>query len=256
LHKPNFVLYRKYIQAFGASSITVLRKIHFNPLQKQTKIISIKLPDYLAPVYIRTGTSDRHVFTQIFVEKEYEFASSNVNPKIIVDGGANVGFSSVYFAHAYPQAKIFAVEPEKSNFRMLVQNTRAYKRIVPIHAALWNRSCELCIKNEESRKSAVQVSQKKEGTNERVRGLTIEELMKSTKSDHIDILKLDVEGSEKELFECNYESWLNKVNMIVMEVHDRFKEGCSDAFFEATGHYSFGAPKKRGDTLVLKKSCN
>jgi FkbM family methyltransferase len=188
------------------------------------------------------------------VEKEYEFASSSVNPEIIVDGGANVGFSSLYFAHKYPKAKIFAVEPEESNFRMLVQNTCAYKRIVPIHAALWNRSCDLYIKNEKSKKSAVKVNQKKEGINERVRGLTIEELMKNTQSDHIDILKLDIEGSEKELFECNYESWLNKVNMIIMEVHDRFKEGCSEAFFKAICHYTFESPKNRGDTLFLKKS--
>jgi FkbM family methyltransferase len=253
LHKPNLGLYRRYIQAFGLSGITVLRKIHFNPLQKQTKIISINLPGYLAPVYIRTGTSDRHIFTQIFVEKEYEFTSPDIHPKIIIDGGANVGFSSIYFAHEYPQAKIFAVEPEKSNFRMLVKNTRAYKRIIPVHAALWNRNCELYLRNEKSRKSAVQVNQKKEGTNERISGLTIEDLMKNAKTDHIDILKLDVEGSEKELFGCNFESWLNKVDMIAMELHDRFKEGCSDAFFEAIGHYSFGAPKKRGEILFLKR---
>lgn len=122
LHKPNFALYRKYVRAFGIKGVPILRKIHFDPVQKQTEIVSINLLDYLGPIYIRTGISDRDIFTQIFVYKEDESTSSSVNPEIIVDEGANIRFSRFYFEHTYPQAKIFAVEPEEFNFRMLVQN--------------------------------------------------------------------------------------------------------------------------------------
>ncbi len=51
------------------------------------------------------------------------------SPETIVDAGANIGVTSIYFANRYPGAKIFAVEAEASNFAMLVKNTQAYPSI-------------------------------------------------------------------------------------------------------------------------------
>ena len=45
----------------------------------------------------------------------------------------------------------------------------------------------------------------------------------------IDILKLDIEGAELEVFETS-ESWIGKVGMLAVETHDRFRPGCSKAF--------------------------
>lgn len=255
VHKPNIKLYRRYIQAFGIKGPLIQLKTYFSHYWKRATTISIKIPNYQEPVYLRTGTSDSEIFTQIFVENDYEFTFNNFEPKIIIDGGANVGFASVFFANAYPQAKIFAVEPEKSNFQMLAQNTRAYKQVVAINAAIWHTNCDLYIDNKINKKSAIQVNQRQQDTNEKVNGLTIEELMKTySKSDNIDILKLDIEGSEKELFESNCESWLSKVDTIIMEVHDAFKEGCLDAVLEATKKYNFQVIKKVGGTILLKKN--
>jgi FkbM family methyltransferase len=49
--------------------------------------------------------------------------------KVIVDIGANVGYSALYFAHLYKNAKIFAIEPEKNNFSQLQKNCQHEKRI-------------------------------------------------------------------------------------------------------------------------------
>jgi hypothetical protein len=49
----------------------------------------------------------------------------------------------------------------------------------------------------------------------------------------IDVLKLDIESSEKELFSQNFEPWLAKTKMIIIELHDSMKAGCAKQFFEA-----------------------
>ena len=52
------------------------------------------------------------VFKAIFIRRNYRFPV-DINPKLIIDGGAYVGYSSIYFSLKYPQAKIIAVEPKR-----------------------------------------------------------------------------------------------------------------------------------------------
>jgi hypothetical protein len=66
-----------------------------------------------------------------------------------------------------------------------------------------------------------------------VPSVTIGDILRESGFDHIDILKLDIEGAEKELFREGWEEWLPKVRMIVIELHDRFVPGCSQSFYSA-----------------------
>jgi len=52
---------------------------------------------------------------------------------------------SIYFTHRYPEAKIIAIEPEASNFAVLLKNVQPYPKIIPIHAALWNQDGEISV---------------------------------------------------------------------------------------------------------------
>ena len=58
-------------------------------------------------------------------------------PRVVVDAGANIGLSTVFFANKFPQAKIVAIEPEPSNFAMLRDNVAPYPNVTPVQAALW-----------------------------------------------------------------------------------------------------------------------
>lgn len=58
------------------------------------------------------------------------------SPRVIVDAGANIGLTSVFYSNKYPRAKIFAIEPEPSNFELLKKNTASYTNVVRIQAAL------------------------------------------------------------------------------------------------------------------------
>jgi len=73
-------------------------------------------------------------FEKIFLDREYDLSFLNLDPKVIIDGGSNVGYASVFFANRYPDARIISVEPEASNFRLLVKNTRSYPNVTRIRA--------------------------------------------------------------------------------------------------------------------------
>lgn len=169
-------------------------------------------------------------YAGILLGGEYAF-DLPFSPKTIVDAGANIGMASIYFTHRYPGAKIIAIEAEASNFEVLVRNVLPYPAITPVHAALWNRDGEICVSEPDPATGAFG----KWGfvTHEgcsgvKVRAITMQTLMKEMQMHSVDLLKIDIEGAEKEVFEaCD---WLDgRFRCLMIELHERFKPGCSEA---------------------------
>ena len=95
------------------------------------------VPNSSRGVIVRLGTTDVAVFEHVFINQEYGFSLAR-SPTVVIDAGANIGLSAVYFKLKYPKATIIAVEPEPSNFKILVQNAARFPGIIPINGALWN----------------------------------------------------------------------------------------------------------------------
>ena len=212
----------------------------------------IKSYSIKSPFIIRKNTTDLAIFKQIFINKEYEFPI-NIKPKLIIDGGANVGYASLFFANKFPNAEITAIEPEESNFGILQKNTAKYKNIKPIQAGLWHKNINLKITGTEWGKCGFMTEEAGPDDNSDIKAITIDEILKQSKHDEIDILKLDIEGAEKEIFSGNCDSWLGKVNVLIIELHDRMKEGCSEAFYSAIKKYNFKETRS-GENVVLFKT--
>ncbi|MCA9967601.1 MAG: FkbM family methyltransferase [Anaerolineales bacterium] len=233
---------RQEIARLVLKSINTLGPLHGLRVSAQLLLsgggeTAVSLPGYQFPIQVRTNTSDVATFGQIFVNKEYECPVEN--PRVIIDLGANVGYASIFFANKYPQAKIISVEPEASNFEVLVRNTRQYPNITPVQAAIWSRKAALSIINPGDEKWLFQVAEAS-NDEEGINAITMQELLEMHgMPDHIDILKIDIESAEKELFEANYEYWLDRTNMLVIELHDGLLPGCSRSFYRALCHYDF-----------------
>jgi hypothetical protein len=69
--------------------------------------------------------------------------------------------------------------------------------------------------------------------------------------DAIDILKIDIEGAEKEVFE-NSDLWMRKTNVIIIELHERLKDGCCRVFYNKTN--DFDREWSQGDSIFLVKN--
>ena len=198
------------------------------------------------PVHVRVRTTDQEVYPEILLQGFYAF-DLPFCPKTIVDAGANIGMASIYFAHRYPEAKIVAVEAEAANFALLAKNVRPYPLITPIHAALWNRDGEISVGQPDpstgARGEFAFVT--REGPGVKVRAVTMPTLMKEAQIRSIDLLKVDIEGAEKEVFEaCD---WISDIRCLMIELHDRLKPGCSEAVNSVTRGFS---KSQRGETTL------
>jgi len=195
-------------------------------------------------IYLRPKTSDIPAFTQVFVSGGYDVEYPMKDPKFIVDAGANVGYSSLFFTNRFPNAQILAIEPENSNCDILSLNTLAYNNIQFCRRALWNIKTVVEIENpnadkwktrvSKSTKSIDPISKTEVNSTLIVPTITVNEIL-TQYNDYIDIFKIDIEGAEKELFFSNYE-WIDKVGMFVIELLDWFKPGCVQAFYSALGN--------------------
>ena len=84
------------------------------------------------------------VYDQVFVGREYEFPHLPEEAKTIIDLGANIGLTSIFFALKYRDANILSVEPDNDNFMRLIANVGFFGgRVKPLKGAAWSRDVNL-----------------------------------------------------------------------------------------------------------------
>jgi FkbM family methyltransferase len=196
--------------------------------------LAVTAPETKNPVTLRMRTTDVSVYEDVLVHGQYALSLPFL-PETIVDAGANIGMASVYYANRYPRAQIVAVEAEASNFQILVRNVRSYSNILPIHAAVWHRDGQIALTAQAGTDSATSKVGffVHGGEGVPVRAITIPTLMREAHISSIDLLKMDIEGAEKEVFETA-PAWIGKVRCLAIELHDRFRPGCRAAVNSVT----------------------
>ena len=194
--------------------------------------ISMRIPAIKASLSFRGASSDISVLEDTFLRGHYGFNLAT-EPEVIVDAGAHIGFVSVLLANRYPHCRIISIEPEAENFRLLCSNTKAYDNISAVNVALWSENTTLEILNPNDENWAYCFSSSSEGA---FTAVSMNQLMKDFKLSKIDLLKIDIEGAEKEVM-ANSQGWINAVGAVAIELHDRFRTGCSASFYEATKRF-------------------
>ncbi|HUO04952.1 MAG TPA: FkbM family methyltransferase [Candidatus Binataceae bacterium] len=245
-----FTEWIRYIRLLGvAQGIAIARQLRM-PYRILTGV-TVNVPGIAAPLVIRQGISDVRVFRQVFVARDYDLQlpADRTAIKTIIDGGANAGYSTAFFATEFPNARVIAIEPEASNFAALTANTRAYPNVSRVNAAIWGNSGVVKIANPDAEKWSMQVVPAESGP-AAIKAMTIDEILKESGQTRIDLLKLDVEGAEREIFsgEC---AWLDRVGFIAIEIHDRMKPDCSEAVYTATRRHGFERIGQRGENVIL-----
>jgi len=238
-----FGLLFKCLSAFGLRGLIIYFRL------KQSGRRSIGVPGIKHPVILRAGKADKITFREIFMRREYAIELPvSLKPEFIIDGGANIGFTSVFFANRYPGARILSVEPDAGNYQTLIENTRPYPGITPVQSALWHRRETIHVVDHGYGERGFMIEREAAGIT--LQATSIPDLMAEYKLPHIDILKMDIEGSEKEVFQEGYEQWLPRTRCLIIELHDRMKPGCSAAVFKAITRYDFSLAI-RGENLIF-----
>ena len=190
-----------------AQALTKLAQAEHGP----AKLLRFRNLDH--PIHVRPGTPDIATVVNNIVRKEYGAFAPATNPAFMIDAGAYIGDSSAYFASKYQTLKIVALEPDASNYTMARRNLAAYgERIVLLNKALG------------SAPGTVKISGAHDGaalgqTGTAVEATTVPEIMRFMGQRHIDILKMDIEGAEADVLDQTADSWLDRVGLLIIELH-------------------------------------
>ncbi len=200
------------------------------------RTIEVDVAGVGSPVALRPGTSDEPTFIEVFVHRQYDFDFGGLKPKLIIDGGANVGFASLWFKSLFPESAVVAVEPEHSNCLQYLQNLREYENTKLIEGALWPVAGTGYLVKQQGGTPlehwAFQVSDTQIEGCIQTRLITIGEIFNESGASTIDLLKLDIEGAEAELFAEGTESWLPHVQNLVIEFHELLRPGSAQRIIE------------------------
>jgi FkbM family methyltransferase len=168
-----------------------------------------------APVRFVDGASCHFIYKEVFKEEIYKFHTDSPNPYII-DAGANIGLSVIYFKQLYPQADVVAFEPDQLVFDALSQNVKAFgfQNVKLEKKALWNEDKELEFYHEGA--DAGRISHVPDKN--KVVKIQATRLTPYLHNRRVDMLKMDIEGAETTVLKDCEES-LHNVDRIFVEYH-------------------------------------
>jgi FkbM family methyltransferase len=174
---------------------------------------------YTAAVTLRALSGDIFVLHEVLTFACYRIPNWRIAPetvRTVIDAGANIGITSLYFAARYPQARIYSVEPLPENFALLEANVANEPRIKPING------CVTGVSN-----GTVQFTTDGPTWGNRignsgitVPAFTIGELCRKEDLEKVDLLKIDIEGAEKEVL-ANAD-FFDRVRNLIIELHNDY----------------------------------
>lgn len=210
---------------------------------------NVKFDFYYRP----DSDGDNGVLKQIFEEKQYEFGwlpqgkltyarhqllmKSGRTP-LVIDGGANIGASCVWFAIKFPGTAVLAVEPNKENCELIRRNC-ASRQVSLYCGAVSDKPRFLALNDPGQGDWGFRVTE--EG-DPHVACMGISDLLKLMDPEVYEpfILKLDIEGAESLVFRGTCE-WINSFTLIIVELHDWMlpNQGTSMNFIDAISRHKF-----------------
>ena len=182
---------------------------------------------------LRPNTKDKESAYQIFTLEQYAPLKGINDVKLIVDCGAYIGLASYYLATEYPEARIIALEPDKLSYEQALINISEHPNRTNVeiyNLAVWPYPGIVYLEYN-TRSWATQITEVI--NKDRVFAVTLTQIYRRYGT--IDILKMDVEGSEKYIFAENTQ-WLDYTRNIAIELHD---EQDKNVFFDTMKNYTF-----------------
>lgn len=170
---------------------------------------------------------------EIFVRENYRFQCETDSP-CIIDCGANIGLSVIYFKSQYPNATIYAFEPDPVAFKALVANieSNGFKDVFAHEEAVWKEEGQMSFQTDGSWGGHIAIDNESLGSDS-VKTRKLSGLLDK----HIDFLKIDIEGAESD---------------VIMDAKKLISSNVDKLFFE--WHSLTESPQRLGEILSFFES--
>jgi len=215
--------YKEYKKKAVINSKTIRDKFRWeNAAQKAYDIISnINKPKYNIQTTLSETNKIEHFYNEIFNEEVYSVGSCRIELNdVVLDLGGNIGLFSLY-AVEKGASEVHSFEPVTEVYNYLEKNTQEFKNIKTYKKAVGSITGKKDIKifDGDSTSNSL-VYNKKYNRVEDIEVININELLKEL--GHIDFMKMDIEGSEYEVFGAVENNLLNQVDKIIIEYHNSY----------------------------------
>jgi FkbM family methyltransferase len=173
--------------------------------------------DILGTILKFTDSASCHfIYQEVFENEIYKFSTRNERPYII-DAGANIGLSVIFFKKLFPKARIVAFEPDAEVFNVLSENVDAFglTDVTLICKALWNRDTVLEFNREGADAGRVAVGSIDERELVQVQATRLDSYIRDGR---VDLLKMDIEGAETTVL-ADCADQLKNIDRIFVEYH-------------------------------------
>jgi FkbM family methyltransferase len=226
----------------GYKQYSALRALYPDRCRPNSEAVQLNLSQLRHPIWVRPGTTDAGGVVHSVVREAYGSFLPRGQVRTIVDAGANIGDTSVWYLNRFPEATVIALEPDIDNYSLLVKNCEPYgPRALALNAALWPTRSQLTFHRSGMASSHSVGALQGPSAVGAIEGLPIPALLDSINKrgkasiDAIDVLKCDIEGAELNVFSEGCDEWLPKVRCIVIEIHS----GAHEAVMSATRRHGF-----------------
>ena len=188
-------------------------------------VVRIRMkPPFGGNIWLREPGSDVETFFEVVVHEIYR-RSVELAPgaEYVVDLGGNIGLTTRYFAGRFPTCRVVTVEPSADSYQLLCRNVAAIPagRCQAVHGAVWGEdsaSITVGLPPEGGKHHAIRVEPGEGASGATVPGYSMKTLIEKAGFPRVDILKIDIEGSETAVFRGDT-SWLASVGVITIEFH-------------------------------------
>ena len=198
---------------------TFFAKDPFSKIRGQKRFVASIVPFLGRHIHIIDNITFLHGKQEIFDNEIYNFKPDDDQPYIL-DCGANIGLSVIYFKQKFPTSAVIAFEPDPDIYKVLKKNINEYHlvNVNPIEAAVWSSNGKIDFQKEGGFSGSV-VNHWDTGNLISVRTIDLREFIDRK----IDFLKIDIEGAEFEVVK-GIQDKLSFVRNIFIEYHSNVNE--------------------------------
>lgn len=179
----------------------------------------------------------------------------------VFDFGANIGLFTLKFAPKISNINFVAVEPEEGNFTLLKNNTSHFTNVVCVLGGVWYRNafCKvfpgrtIVYPSNTPSEGGFYIGECDKGTEGAIEAYSIEYFINKYKSNKY-VIKMDIEGAEKEIFEKGDLEWLNNCVQLIIETHARHvnDEKLSQKIITIMEQFGF-THYNQGENIIFEK---
>lgn len=241
--KKRFLILNPNLSLFGIRKILIydkkIRTFFTHTIRNNFDLITIE------EIFFYESYKIDHLKVYKKILDNFEFEK-----KLIIDCGSNIGCSTNYFLRTFKNSKVISIEPDEDNFLLLSDNVKNQNAIL-INNAISNENFNFEIKDSEDNRAKSIVKVDKENLK---KTLTINQILGEKENEEFFpfLIKIDIEGHEKDLFESNIE-WFDKFQIVIIEIHDWMLPGESISKGYLNSIVNSMVENKR-DTIIINEN--